>query len=168
MPKPIDMTGKRFGKLVVIERHGSCSNRHYTWLCKCDCGKKSIVIGGKLRDGSTRSCGCLRDEVRTSGNTTHGKWNTPEWKAWNNIIQRCTNQNSPAYRNYGGRGISVCSEWRHSFDKFYTDMGKRPSSKHSIDRIENNGNYEPNNCRWTTEKVQQNNKRNNVNRSGSN
>ena len=156
-PKPatqIDMTGKRYGRLVAIERDGSVELSF--WKCVCDCGYIGTFHGQNLRSGYTKSCGCLhREIVATAG----GASNTPEYETWWHMILRCHDEKQTGYRRYGGRGISVCDSWRNSFDAFFADMGPRPSDKHSIDRIDNDGNYEPSNCRWATKKEQSRNTR---------
>lgn len=163
MSSKIDLTGKRIGKLVVIsECKERTSNGKIKWICLCDCGKETVVWRSSLRNGSTKSCGCLRSESCILVHTTHGKKHTVEYNTWARLIDRCTNPNFPKYNDYGGRGIGVCDRWRYSFENFYEDMGPRPSNKHSIDRYPNNdGNYEPPNCRWATNDEQQRNKRNN-------
>jgi len=146
----VDLTSQRFGKLVVIERVQN--QRHQPmWKCQCECGSTPIIRGAQLRSGITRSCGCLK--------TKHGMSKSYLYKCWQQMKQRCTNFNSEDWRDYGGRGITVCERWLDSFENFYEDMGHRPTSNHSIDRIDNNGNYEPSNCRWATASQQQFNKR---------
>lgn len=152
----LDLTGKRFGRWTVLKRDENKTTRDSYWLCQCSCGTTRSVVRQYLQDGTSQSCGCLRAELLTS----HGMYKSPEYTAWYSLIQRCTNQNNPRYPSYGGRGIEVCERWQNSFIDFYDDMGPRPSKNHSIDRINNDGNYEPSNCRWTTRKVQQNNRRN--------
>lgn len=147
--------GTRFGKLIVVRRDG----RIYTsaaWLCQCDCGNTARVRYTSLRRGETVSCGCSR-----FAHPTHGMKNTPEWKSWDSAIQRTTNPNHKSFHLYGGRGIRVCDKWRQSFEAFYADMGPRPSTKHSLDRYPNqDGDYDPGNCRWATWVEQANNRRN--------
>jgi hypothetical protein len=161
-PKRVkDVTGERFGHLVVIERSKREENQngyHARWLCRCDCGNFTIVRGTSLRRGLARSCGC---KFRTVAVTTHGKSKTREWRIWASMKARCNNPNNEAFENYGGRGISVCKRWEESFEAFWEDMGPRPSDSHSIDRINNDGNYEPGNCCWTTNTVQCRNRRSN-------
>jgi hypothetical protein len=155
MPALANLAGKRFGRLVV----GSVSHRetpHVFWHCVCDCGTKLTVRSQHLRMGKTRSCGCLRLECKV--NFKHGKTRTDEHSIWLGILARCSNPNVISYHNYGGRGISVCDRWK-TFLNFLDDMGPRPSKKHSIDRINPDGNYEPSNCRWATQIEQFRNKR---------
>ncbi|EKD89559.1 MAG: hypothetical protein ACD_33C00045G0026 [uncultured bacterium] len=161
-----NLVDNKFGRLTVIYDSGKrTSGRMIIWTCKCDCGNIINVCTGSLNSGNTKSCGCLqKDYVSNTGknNITHGLSNTLIYKNWSDIIQRCNNPNNPAYIYYGARGIKICDKWLQSFEAFYTDMGVKPSSHHSIDRKDNNGNYEPNNCKWSTQEEQCNNKSNNV------
>jgi len=125
-----------------------------TWLCTCDCGENKVIMSGNLHNGTSRSCGCRNGQPR------HGLRNTPEYRAWSAMKTRCYNKKTgDKYRIYGGRGITVCREWLHNFPAFLEHIGNRPSTGHSLDRINNNGNYEPGNVRWATRKEQQQNRR---------
>lgn len=159
--KIVDITGQKFGRLTVVN-FISIFNSKTKWACKCDCGKSTVADGSHLKQGATRSCGCLQDEQLAAARTKHGLSRTPEYKAYNAMISRCLNKDDAAYSNYGGRGIEVCFRWIQSFENFLTDMGVRPSNKHSLDRIKNELGYSPENCRWATKQEQDNNKRINV------
>lgn len=157
MPKAIDITGQVFGRLTVLGRHHKLK-----WLCRCTCGTVKPFHSSNLKMGFTRSCGCFRAEHLGDYTRTHGKRSSPEYGVWSRLRERCNNPNNPGFKNYGGRGISVCARWLEGFENFFEDMGPRPSSAHSIDRINNDGNYEPSNCRWATRTEQSRNNRANV------
>lgn len=158
MAAKINLNGHKFGRLVVLKEIKERSNAGgIVWECRCSCGKNILVKSGNLRSGHTKSCGCLKLEVLTK----HGLINTSEYTVWQMMLQRCNNSNHSNYRDYGGRGIKVCKRW-HDFENFIADMGNRPSYKHTIDRINNNKGYEPNNCKWSTPIEQQSNRRDNV------
>lgn len=145
----IPCVGQRFGRLVVLDDSGRTGNRVVLCLCRCDCGSEKIVRLTKLRTGSTRPCGCLSRELVVARNTTHGLRNHPLYPAWFQMRQRCSNKNNERWIDYGGRGIRVCARW-NSFENFLSDMGQKPTAKHSLDRIDVDGDYEPSNCRWST------------------
>ena len=149
-----NLLGQRFGRLLVISEAGSGYQGKTKWLCRCDCSVEKIVYGTSLKSGGTKSCGCLRREVTT----THGLYGTPGYNAWFDAKLRCTNPNHKHWVDYGGRGI----EFRLPDVKTFSDhIGPRPSNKHSLDRIDNDGHYEPGNIRWALRKIQNRNRRNN-------
>lgn len=164
--KPRDFTGETFGRLTVIGLHDHIrfpsGSMRYRWLCHCVCGTERVILGSNLRRGTSTSCGCAFREIVTKHGGAIGYGQTPEYSVWLAMRGRCLVGKSGGFKNYGARGISVCVRW-NDFRNFLEDMGKRPSLKHSIERIDNNGNYEPGNCRWATNSEQQWNKRTNRN-----
>lgn len=153
----MDLSGRRFGMLTVISRAANATNtaRSVRWNCRCDCGVETVVTSQSLRTGHTRSCGVhLRDGPRT-----HGLSKSVEYAIWWGMVTRCENPHAKTFRNYGGRGISVCQEWRRDFPAFLAHIGPRPSPKHSVDRIDTNKGYEPGNVRWADHLTQCNNRR---------
>jgi hypothetical protein len=167
MGKFIDLKDKRFGKLLVLSLRDKNINGAITWLCLCDCGNQKIICGTSLRIGKTKSCGCVglqKLEIGRMNSVTHGHRRNGHtskiYYIWAGIIQRCTNQNYKYYKDYGGRGIRVCERWL-KFENFYKDVGD-PPEKLTIDRINNDGDYEPSNWRWATQKDQCRNQRTNL------
>lgn len=161
-----DVTGLRFGMLTAVRPLGFDNHGVQLWLCRCDCGGESTPGVYSLLTGNSKSCGCRKRAVAVERSTTHGHTRnrsaTPEYKAWSGMIGRCHRGTDKRFALYGARGITVCERWRESFANFLADMGPRPSPKHTIDREDNDGNYEPGNCRWATPKQQARNTRQTV------
>lgn len=162
LPK-LNLTGVAFGRLSVLEFAGrEVKHRKPYWLCRCECGRTLMCSSGNLLSKCCTSCGCLRREMLSVRATTHGMRHSSEYEIWSGMIKRCHNKNSTGFCQYGAKGIEVCERWRTSFENFLTDMGLRPSPGHSVDRVNTNCGYYPENCRWATHIQQANNKRNNV------
>lgn len=168
LPKTMDLTGQRFGRLLVIKRNGTKGNKS-TWLCKCDCGNSTLVTGSNLKAGTTKSCGCYRREYTSNTKGKHYQTKTRLYQIWCGIKERCFLNNTKTYEDYGGRGITICPEWlgEHGFENFAkwaysSGYDERKNGEEcSIDRIDVNGNYEPSNCKWSNKKEQMNNMRKN-------
>jgi len=165
----IDLTGKRFDRALVLGQGEKGRDKDVRWVIRCACGRVKTVRGSSLRSGRTRSCGCIHREFMrdTPPAMTHGhgrhtyQRQSPEYRSWAGMIQRCINPKAPGYHRWGGRGITVCDKWRHSFEAFLHDMGPRPMGT-SLDRIDNDGPYTKQNCRWATRAEQHRNQRRTV------
>lgn len=146
-------SNSRVGRLLVLKVVGRSKGGSLLWLCICDCGNTCEAVSSSLNKGLKQSCGCLYNEIKGKQKVTHGRSKTREYNSWMAMKERCYNSKTDYYHLYGGRGITVCEEWKHSFESFYSAMGDCPKGM-SLDRIDSNGNYEPGNCRWSTPSVQ--------------
>lgn len=162
MSAKMNIIGRRFGRLTVVSYHGTKNNRTL-WKCLCDCGRYAVVSGKCLNNGNTKSCGCLRKQNAKKLFTKHGKSGKRIYMIWAGVKTRCYNKTRKYYKYYGGRGITMCDEWKDDFQAFYNwSMSNGYNDNLTIDRIDVNGNYEPNNCRWVTMKQQNRNSRHNI------
>lgn len=150
MSVKLNLVGKTFGRLTVISEHHS-DGKHLYWLCQCSCGKETVISGDSLKQGFTKSCGCLNSELTSQRNTIHGKSKERLYCIWRNMKYRCFNSHAVNFHSYGERGITVCDEWKNDFQVFYDwAMSNGYQDDLTIDRINNDGNYEPSNCQWIT------------------
>jgi len=155
----LDLTGKKCGRLTVIQREGSNKHKQAIWRCLCECGNETIVVASKLKSGYTQSCGCLQRERTSKASKIHGlSSKTSEYHIWAAMMQRCENTNNVDYEYYGARGIKVCERWK-TFANFIVDMGKKPSEKHTLERKDNNKGYNKGNCVWENRTTQARNQR---------
>lgn len=158
MKPVINIAGHTFHRFTAISFVEKKRGNAF-WLCKCVCGQSRVVAYHKLVTGHSKSCGCLKVEQFRARFRKHGQRWSVEWSTWRNIKTRCTNPKTWNWKNYGGRGITICDRWKNSFADFLADMGPRPSGEYSIDRIDNSRGYEPGNCRWADSKTQRANRR---------
>jgi hypothetical protein len=159
MAQHIEMAGEWFGRWLVMSRSENNSHGRSMWLCRCNCGTERAVSGKDLRNGKSVSCGCIKIGLKKKHGDAISGCHAPEYDIWCGMRQRCENPNCNVYKHYGGRGIKVCERWQ-DYPNFLADMGRRPSPDHSIDRYPNNdGDYEPSNCRWAMQSEQVGNRR---------
>jgi hypothetical protein len=161
MAELLELIGQSFGRLTVCERAPNRPSGKSRWICLCECGVEIVIDSRNLRSGRSRSCGCIRIEKLAAMNgdgATHGMHGSPTYITWRSMIGRCETPSNASFENYGGRGIAVCRRWRESFPDFLADMGVRPEGK-TLDRIDNERGYEPDNCRWATASEQMRNRR---------
>jgi len=154
----VNLTGNKYARLTVVDFAGS-QGRKSLWRCLCACGNEKIIRSDSLKSGSVKSCGCLSKEKTRERSTIHSGCGTAEYVAWQSMKARCYSKNAVEYPNYGGRGVTVCGRWKNSFIDFLGYMGKKPKPEYSLDRINNDGVYEPGNCRWATKTTQSRNTR---------
>lgn len=160
MNKVVNISGQKFGMLMVVRDAGTRTKAGKAqFLCRCECGKEKVVTGGNLRSGSSKSCGCDKDKKTAARSLKHGLSSHPSFARYIDMMARCYTESHAEYKNYGGRGISVCDRWRDSVENFILDIGSPPTKLHSIDRRDNDGNYSPNNVRWASKKEQSINRR---------
>lgn len=168
MGRPLkSLIGQRFGRLEPIQYLGRKSHSSH-WLCRCDCGSETKALSSSLKTGQILSCGCYRRERMSKLTFKHGERGadlrseiTDEYRCWSRMLDRCDRPTEPTYKWYGGKGVTVCQRWRDNFGDFLADVGRKPTKRHSLDRIDSSGNYEPGNCRWATWNEQARNRSNN-------